>query len=173
MEAICATVPVSARTFFNYFESKEDAILGVRDLRIDDELIAEHSAETAGQTLVSRVVGLLVTVVGSSIADPELHEARMQIIAQNPGLLGRQFAQMSHVGEQLVAATSTLLAHDPALAGATADERNVLAELIFPLCGGAVRVAVKEWIAAGGEEPTHELRRRAVELAGKAISALS
>jgi AcrR family transcriptional regulator len=172
VDAICASIPVSPRTFFNYFESKEDAILGVRDIPIDDELVAVHLAETAGQSLTEQVIGLLLRVMGPAIADTELHEARMELIKQHPGLLSRQIVQMTRMGEQLTTATSALLAHDPAFDGATADERNTLAELILPLCGGAVRVAVKEWVATGDERSPHELRRRAVELAGKAIDTL-
>ncbi|GAA1443565.1 TetR/AcrR family transcriptional regulator [Leifsonia poae] len=172
VDAICASVPVSPRTFFNYFESKEDAVLGVRDIPIDDELVAAHLASTAGESLTAQVIGLLLHALGPGIADTELHEARLAIVRQHPSLLTRQIAQMTRMGEQLTAATATLLSHDPSFAAVPADERNTLAELILPLCGGAVRVAVKEWVAAGGDRSPHELSRRAVELAGKAIETL-
>jgi AcrR family transcriptional regulator len=172
VDAICASVPVSPRTFFNYFESKEDAVLGVRDVPLDDSLVAEHLVRTAGEPLTAQVIGLLVLALEPAIADTELHEARLAIIKLHPGLLSRQIAQMTRMGEQLVAAISTLLAHHAAFDGTSADERNTLAELILPLCGGAVRVAVKEWVAAGGDRSPRELSRRAVELAGKAIEAL-
>jgi AcrR family transcriptional regulator len=173
VEAICATVPVSTRTFFNYFESKEDAILGVRDVVFGDEAIERHARENAGQPLVSRIIGLLLEALAPAIADTELHEARLAIIKQHPELLSRQIAQMSRAGEKLIAATAAILAHDSRFAALGADERSATAELILPLCGGAVRLAIKEWISAGGERSLPELHRRAVELAGKAIETLS
>ncbi len=172
IDAICASVPVSPRTFFNYFESKEDAVLGVRDIPIDDELVSTHLAKTAHEPLTAQVVGLLLVALGPGIGDTDLHDARRAIIREHPGLLSRQIAQMTRMGEQLIAATSTLLAHQPAFAASSADERNAIAELILPLCGGAVRVAVKEWIVSGDERTQNELSRRAVELAGKAIETL-
>ncbi|MFI5059937.1 MAG: TetR/AcrR family transcriptional regulator [Actinomycetales bacterium] len=172
IDAICAAVPVSQRTFFNYFESKEDAMLGVQDLALDAATVATHVEQQAGEPLLSSVITLLFHALGPVIADTELHEARMTLIKQHPDLLGRQIAQMTRMGEQLTAAVSTLLAHDRASAGTTADERNLLSELILPLCGGAVRAAVKEWIVDGGDRSPHELSRRAVELAGKAIEKL-
>ena len=35
VEAICAEAGVSARTFFNYFETKDDAVLGMEPLSLD------------------------------------------------------------------------------------------------------------------------------------------
>ncbi|GAB3577258.1 TetR family transcriptional regulator [Leifsonia lichenia] len=173
VDAICASVPVSPRTFFNYFESKEDAILGMRDLPIDDAFLAQHRAETAGQSAVEQIVGLLLHVIGPAIGDTELHDARRAIVKEHPELLRRQFAQMTRMGEQLVAGASGLLSHDQAFSAFDAAERASLAELILPFCGGAIRAAVAEWVADGTERDTDELRKRAVELAGKAIQALS
>jgi AcrR family transcriptional regulator len=173
VEAICASVPVSSRTFFNYFESKEDAVLGVRDIAFDDEVIAAHRIRMAGEPLTAQVIGLLLLALGPALADAELHGARLAIIRQHPSLLSRQIAQMTRMGEQLIHATSTLLANEAAFAGLSAEERNIRAELILPLCGGAVRVAVREWVAAGDDHSSPEISRRAVELAGKAIETLT
>lgn len=173
VEAICATVPVSVRTFFNYFESKEDAIIGVRDIEFDEAAIERHARENAGLPLTGRIIGLLLEALAPAIADTDLHEARLAIIKQHPELLSRQIAQVGRAGEKLIAATAGLLAHDVRFAGLGADERSATAELILPLCGGAVRLAVKEWVSAGGERSLPELHRRAVELAGKAIETLS
>ncbi|WP_426626127.1 TetR/AcrR family transcriptional regulator [Leifsonia sp. McL0607] len=173
VEAICATVPVSVRTFFNYFESKEDAILGVREFELDEQSVERHVRESEGRPLAERVIALLLESLAPAIADTRLHEARMAIIKQHPELLGRQVAQMSRAGERLVAATAAILAHDSRFAPLGADEQNTTAELILPLCGGAVRLAVKEWVSAGGERSLPQLQRRAVELVGKVISTLS
>jgi AcrR family transcriptional regulator len=172
VDAICAAVPVSPRTFFNYFESKEDAILGVRDVPLDDASVAELRAEHEGEPLLSSVIALLLRTLGPAIADTELHEARMTIIKQHPNLLGRQIAQMTRMGEQLISAASALVANDSTFAGREAGEQQAIAEIILPLCGGAVRVAVKEWVAAGGDRHPDELRKRAAELARKAIEPL-
>ncbi|WP_223690299.1 TetR/AcrR family transcriptional regulator [Leifsonia poae] len=172
VDAICASIPVSPRTFFNYFDSKEDAVLGVRDVPLDDEMVAAHLVRFGDQPLLTQVSALLLHAMGPAIADTELHQARMHLIKQHPNLLGRQFAQMTRMGEQLTAAATSLVSHDSAASGRSADERRAIAEILLTLCGGAVRVAVKDWVAAGDERTSEELCRRAVELARKAIEIL-
>jgi AcrR family transcriptional regulator len=172
VDAICAAVPVSPRTFFNYFESKEDAILGVRDFPLDDDAVAEHLDQHAGEPLVSSVIALLLHAMGPAITDTELHEVRRELIKKHPALLGRQIAQMTRMGERLTAVTVTIVADDSAFADREAAERQAVAEIVLALCGGAVRVAVKDWVASGADRTTDELHSRAVELAGKAIETL-
>ena len=173
VEAICVTVPVSVRTFFNYFESKEDAILGVRDFEFDGDSLERRLRENRGAPLRDQIIGLLLEALAPVIADTDLHQARMAIIKQHPALLTRQLAQMSRAGEKLIAATAVILADDSRFAALGADERNTTAELILPLCGSAVRLAVKEWVTTGGDHSLPEIQRRAIELTGKAISTLS
>ena len=172
VDAICAAVPVSPRTFFNYFESKEDAVLGVRDLPADADLVSAQLAEQPGRPLTAQVIGVLLHAMEPAIADSELHEARIAIIKEHPELLSRQIAQMARMGKHLIAAIAALLAHDSGSASGSDAERETLAELILSLCGAAVRVAVKEWVATGADRSPHQLQRRAVELAGKAIETL-
>src|SRR3712207_6346148 len=44
VEAICTEAGVSARTFFNYFESKDDAVLGMEPLALDPEVVETFAA---------------------------------------------------------------------------------------------------------------------------------
>ena len=61
IDAISERADVSPRTFFNYFDSKEDAILGVRPPDISEQTLAEHRV---------RYDGVGSGRVGHRVADP-------------------------------------------------------------------------------------------------------
>lgn len=162
VDAISAEAGVSSRTFFNYFESKEDAILGVRDIELTSETIAAHTRRLDGggaDDLVASVVRLLLAVMGTSITATELREQRMTIVQQHPELLSRHVSQMTRMADQLIAAVSTIIRSDPDPA-----LRTTNAEMLLALCGSGVRIAVKEWMAAGSTTPSPQLESRAAAL---------
>src|ERR1700712_2227117 len=60
IDAISDAADVSPRTFFNYFDSKEDAILGVRNPELTDDEVAQQLAASDGGDLVESIVSLLL-----------------------------------------------------------------------------------------------------------------
>ena len=65
VEEIVAAAGVSQRTFFNYFPSKEDAVLGLRTPSLPDEVVDRFRRGEDGD-LFSRVVHLLAGVFRST-----------------------------------------------------------------------------------------------------------
>jgi AcrR family transcriptional regulator len=169
VDAISDAADVSPRTFFNYFDSKEDAILGVRDLELTDEAVAEHLAGIDGADLVESVVKLLLWVIGPTVTTSDLHLSRMQVVKVHPELLSRHITQMTRMADQLTAAIQTLLKKDPSFAGDPAASLQPTADVLFALCSGGVRVAVKEWVTEGSTAQNQsviqdQLEQRAIEL---------
>jgi AcrR family transcriptional regulator len=177
IDAISEKADVSSRTFFNYFDSKEDAILGIRDFALNDENVLAHAAENDGSDLIEVVVRLLTKVLGSAITDSAIRESRMELIRRHPELLERQIAQMTRMAEQLSNAVQTLVRHDPSLTkgvptkGGRPDTMT-WTEPLLSLCGGAVRTAVKQWVAEGSIAPVTELEERAISLVREVIERL-
>lgn len=164
VDAMSELADVSPRTFFNYFDSKEDAILGLHDPEITDETVTQYLAGTDGADLVESLIGLLFSILGSSIGDTELHRSRMTILQRHPQLLGRQMAQMNRMLERLTGAAETLMARDPRFASLDASRTAPMAQVVVMMCGSSIRAAVKEWAEADGKAPREELEQRAITL---------
>ena len=64
VEAIADAAGISKRTFFNYFATKEDAIIGTQPPTLSDEAVAAFRADGEGD-LFGRTVRLMVTVIRS------------------------------------------------------------------------------------------------------------
>ncbi len=172
VDAICESIPVSPRTFFNYFESKEDAILGVRDVALDEATLAAHLDRFHAADLTESIVALLFALIGPTVPDHELRQGRMELVRKYPQLLSRQIAQLTRMGQQLVDAIAVIVGRYPRFADDTEAERIAFAELILPFCAGAVRLAVKEFIAADGTQTRDGLQSRANALIREALEKL-
>jgi AcrR family transcriptional regulator len=159
VDAISERADVSSRTFFNYFDSKEDAILGIRDIEATAQELAEHAAGSADA--ISAVVGSLFHVIGPSLRDTAAHHNRMEIIKRFPQLLSRQIAQMTTMTEQLTEAVQAILAGRPGW-GQQVDVTS--AEMMLGMCFSAVHISVKEWLATGSQETPQELEKRTIAL---------
>ena len=163
IDAISAAANVSPRTFFNYFDTKEDAILGLYDPNITEESISDFAARHRDVPRLEAVLGMLFDVFESSAPDLALHRSRKEIVERYPHLLARQVAQLTRMSERFVSAVGTVLGIDD----------PTISEVVFGLCGGAFRVVVKEWMASdNGELGREKLERRAIELAREAMREL-
>jgi len=181
VDAISERADVSPRTFFNYFESKDSAILGLHQRESVEELIAEHLSEGGGAEgaqharagLVTSVVRLLLLVVGApQPSGAAIHQDRLEVIRRHPQVLSGQFAQLSARSSTLVEAVEQILARAPGAAAQNAD-RRAQAEVFLSLCAGGIRVAVREWAAEGSPHAVDDVERRAVALIEQIVRKLA
>jgi AcrR family transcriptional regulator len=175
IDQISDAADVSARTFFNYFDTKEDALLGLHDTDVSDELIAEHVAAAdgaRGPELARFAIHLLVSVLGPRLAEAGAgagaQDDRKLLLERYPQLMSRVFVHMNRTMEALAGAVRELTREQ---AGATSTETPLWPELVVALCGTAVRVSVKNWAAAGsGSLP--DLEERAFALVRETLENL-
>lgn len=83
---------ISPRTFFNYFDSKEDAIVGVRAPFVSDEALA--SLRDSRDRVPLMRISLLVADVASSTIGPGVDVARRRRLAQQCPRLRSRLTQV-------------------------------------------------------------------------------
>lgn len=93
IDELCADVGVSRRTFFNYFESKENAVFGFAVIDSRQEAL-EEAFVAAGGDLVDDFVRLTVERFG--LFDPLEDAAELfAVIEQEPKLIKAAFQQIA------------------------------------------------------------------------------
>jgi len=106
VEELCEAVGVSRRTFFNYFRSKDDAVVGYGADEVDDEAVAEFLARgpSGGRNLVPellefslahmRRIGLTPQAAADFIAAIEREPELMHRMMREGGERERQLAEL-------------------------------------------------------------------------------
>ena len=151
VDEIAAAAGVSQRTFFNYFATKEDALVG-DPLEGCTDLRAHLSAAPADRPLLDALFDALVPAFQQIQDDREHWLLRMRVIGNNPQLLPLLIAAASTAEQELaeaVAARAGLPAGDP------------FPPLAAAVTNAAVRVAVIRWAASEDSGPLAEHVREA------------
>ncbi|WP_166970956.1 TetR/AcrR family transcriptional regulator [Brevibacterium atlanticum] len=99
VEDICERCGVSRRTFFNYYSSKEEALLGRADTVFDEEdqpAIEEFEAGGPHGSLIADLEHLLGFIVATRMSKrEEMHQYHL-MLKQDPSLLQMQMARMGN-----------------------------------------------------------------------------
>lgn len=98
IDAVAARAGISRRTFFNYFATKEDAVLGTCAPRVPEAAVERF--RTAQEDELTRVVHLFVSVVQTALVE-ETHARRRQLVEAMPELRERVIDLLGEV-ERLV-----------------------------------------------------------------------
>lgn len=86
--AIAKKAGISPRTFFNYFASKEDAIVGISAPCLSDEIFDAFTNDTEQSPLL-RVTQLTAAVAGGMLGDTANLQRRHEIVTRYPDLRAR------------------------------------------------------------------------------------
>lgn len=132
VEGICARAGVSTRTFFNYFESKDDAVLGIEPLAVDPEAAALFAAGGPTGRLGTDLEHLVVSLVDRPRLNRDRIACAMELARREPRLLGRQVVAFERHHAEIAALTAARLGQPPG-----APRVELLTLLVMALTRGA------------------------------------
>lgn len=132
IDAIAERAGVSRRTFFNYYASKEDAILGFRPLDIPEDAAAKIEGDD-----LTRAAHLLLAVVRTGrLTGSAQIERRRALLERFPELVQRQ-RQHSHDAQELVLEALAARASDEG------EDQLIRRRILVLAAGMAVRFAIE------------------------------
>jgi AcrR family transcriptional regulator len=154
VDDISNAAQVSPRTFFNYFPSKEAAVIGDMPALPGDDAIAAFVEAGSQQTILDGIRDLLAGTVDDSPGDDErdIHQLRRSLLKNNPQLFTLRMAGMKQLEADLTSIVRRRIRRDEP--GVSDDDQlESRARLITLVAFAGIRHAWWCWADRGGKEP--------------------
>jgi AcrR family transcriptional regulator len=152
VEEISAAADVSVRTFFNYFASKDDVLIG--DPLVDGAELRERLlAAKRDLPVLSALMLALAPAIEQIEADRDLWRLRLKVIFHNPALLPSLHARGTAAEAEFVAAIA---------ARARVDADHLYPAVTASVLGAVFRTAMLRWAVAENGPDLLELVLEAV-----------
>ncbi|MCL1872049.1 MAG: TetR/AcrR family transcriptional regulator [Promicromonosporaceae bacterium] len=150
VEMISSAVGISARTFFNYFDTKDDAVLGLEHVHIDTDAAGEFAAGGPTGHLMTDLELIVASVLRSVSPDEGRAKRAHEIARTHARLLHRQVIWMERHKAQLTDLFAARRAADP---GGVPVDDETLAMIVVVL----LRAASVAWERDGyaGDATAH------------------
>lgn len=142
VEEISEAADVSPRTFFNYFSSKEEAILGDDLPRVDRERAAQ--AVRGSADALDGLSHLAESIAAETGQSRERIRMRRELMERYPALIPRMFAAFGDFEAALAAAVALRDGGSP---------EDARPQLTAAIAVTALRVAVRRWALGHGDQP--------------------
>jgi AcrR family transcriptional regulator len=148
IDEIVHAADVSPRTFFNYFPSKEAALIGDTPRLPDSAQIEAFVHAGRGAGIFAGISDLLSNAADATVADHELSQLRRNILKQRPELLAMRMTTMRQFEDELGKAVARRLAEDEPHLAKDQDALVRRARLVTLVAFAAMRHAWACWADA-------------------------
>lgn len=155
IDQISEFADISARTFFNYFPSKEAAVLSHSPDLPDDEQVEAFVSAGPDESILDGIRRMLSAAIeDKDVEMAEVHELvqlRRELMLRSPELFAARMAGMQKIEEVMVAIVVRRLERDmPAVAESDPEGVRARALLLVYVAFAGIRHAWTCWAAQGG-----------------------
>ena len=144
VEEIAAVADVAPRTFFNYFSTKEEALLG-RDPDKQAALVAALADRPADEDPVTAMHAVLVAQADDMASRADDWQLRMRLVNDYPQLMPSHLAGFAE-GERAMAEAVAARTGVPR-------EQSLYPDLVASVAIAAMRTAMARWRTTDGSQP--------------------
>lgn len=147
VEQIADEADVSLRTFFNYFSSKEEAVVA-GDVATAEALVEVFRDRPPEESVLEALRHAVLEVGREHYADRD-RVRQLRVMRRNPSLLAHQLAAYADQERSLAAAVAQRVGVDA--------DRELYPALVAATAMAGLRVAVQRWVAepeSDGVEPS-------------------
>jgi AcrR family transcriptional regulator len=162
IDDIVEQVEVSPRTFFRYFDSKEDVVIGFFD-DLGLELRELLEARPAEEPPFMAVRNALDALAGLYTEEPDRVLAAKRLSHETPAIRARLLDKHARWENALTEGLAARLGVDP--------ERDPRPRLIAAVALAAFSTAFTSWCSSGGRKDLHALADHALEAVGHGFDA--
>lgn len=161
VEDICAEVDVSSRTFFNYFPTKERAVVGDGPLDTGDEAIRGIADGNGREGLLDDLRALLRHQAAAAKRKRADLVCRRELVERNPALLPLMLENFDRYERAVSEAIAQRIGTDP--------DADPYPQLVAGLIGTVMRVSFRRWTAGLGEKSLEAEVDRAFTLSTRGL----
>lgn len=161
VDMICDASMVSPRTFYNYFGSKENVVLGATQLASADD-IYRFINEPGPDILIDYLV-MVVASLTENAPDREVYLARQEVLYSTPELAAKKLA----IDGELETRYVEIIVERLRLHGRAGDDAAALddeARMIIAITRGVLTYTAQKWLRPNYDKPVPTLLEDAIVL---------